>query len=91
VLGFGLACTFHWHLFGSGDATECTSSYGLGYLDYGPWGGHLNSIHFSQEKGVAEISSLIGFFYEPTCSWLGVGSTNALGDTPMPISFVVNT
>jgi hypothetical protein len=82
VLGFGFACTFPWDLFGGGAIAAGTFLHDLGYLDSGYWGGHLNNIHFCHEKRVAENLSLTGFLYEPTYSWLGVGSTNVLGGSP---------
>jgi len=57
MLGFGFACAFHWDFFGNFFATSAIAGwaafYDLGYLDYGPWGGHLNHIHFSHEERVA--------------------------------------
>jgi hypothetical protein len=76
MLGFGFACTFPWDLCGSGAVTVRTFLHDLGYLDSGHWGGHLNNIHFCHEKRVAEILSLTGFLYEPTYSWLGLGSND---------------
>jgi hypothetical protein len=53
MLGFGLACSFHWHCYSSGAVSGGkTFLYGLANLDASPWRAHLNNIHFSHEKGV---------------------------------------
>jgi len=55
MLGLGFICSFHGDFRGSGAVSSAWTfcCYALDYLDCGHCGGHLNNIHFSEEKRVA--------------------------------------